>query len=158
MPTTRPTALDPEQRADTSTLLRKAADLLTEHGIWRAPASLAAPEGYPDRWDPLLFAGAGPATGLDPLAALWLAAHGTLPYIFTTPTLEAIADAMDMVTGDPRTAAAVTALSDSLLAAGSSTDPIERIAFWVESASDLAVIGCLLRLAEELAAPAPTTP
>ncbi|MFD4397256.1 hypothetical protein [Kitasatospora sp. NPDC058478] len=127
-----------------------AATLLRDRGIWRAETSFAAPDGYPDLWDPLAWAGAGPAAALDPMAALWLAAHpGDLPAAFTAATPEAAADACDLLLDDPRTGPAVQALADSL-DPDLITDPIERIAYWVDGATDNEVIGRLLRLADTL--------
>ncbi|WP_329492447.1 hypothetical protein OG618_37370 (plasmid) [Kitasatospora sp. NBC_01246] len=145
-----PTSTTPELSATLRHDLAAAATLLSDRGIWRGDSGFAAPDGYPDPWEPLAFAGAGPAGALDPMAALWLATHpGPLPQTFTTATPQACADACDAILDDPRTGPAVRALANSLADAHQAIpDPIERLAYWLDSASDLEVIGRLLRLAE----------
>ncbi|MFJ2780230.1 hypothetical protein [Kitasatospora sp. NPDC087315] len=128
-----------------------AAALLRDRGIWRGDTGFAAPDGYPDPWEPLAFAGAGPAGALDPMAALWLAVHpGDLPPVFTTATADACADACDLLLADPRTGPAITTLANSLTHVIPINDPIERIAHWLDTASDSEVIGRLLRIADGL--------
>ncbi|MFI8085968.1 hypothetical protein ACIF6L_34900 [Kitasatospora sp. NPDC086009] len=132
--------------------LAAAAVLLRDRGIWRGDTGFAAPAGYPEPWEPLAFAGAGPAGALDPMAALWLAAHsGALPEVFTTATATAAADACDLLLEDPRTGPAIATLAASLTDPDPQiSDPIEHIAYWLDTATDNEVIGRLLRLSTTL--------
>lgn len=149
----------PASQAAISAVLNAAANLLMSQGIWRGTDTFAAPDGYPDQWDALAFADAGPHGALDPIAALWLAVESDLPAVFTSPDPADVATAIDRALAHRLVGPAVTALSDSLLAPGRSTDPIERIALWLDDASDSEVIGRLMRLSDQLSpVPAPAAP
>lgn len=120
-----------------ATDLAEAARLITERGLWPEPGSFAH-----DSDD-------GP---LDPVAALWHAAHGHLEFAFTTRAPGYADVATKMVHADRRVLAAVEFLSANLTDdeahRGADETPIERIAQWVSTATTSEVIGRLVRLAE----------
>ncbi|BFP50099.1 hypothetical protein KCMC57_64670 (plasmid) [Kitasatospora sp. CMC57] len=120
-----------------ATDLAEAARLIRERGLWNGPGSFAHDSDN------------GP---LDPVAALWHAAHGHLEFVFTAG-LPGYADkATEMVLTDPRVLDAVEFLSANLTDDeahyGADEAPIERIAQWVTTATASEVIGRLVRLAE----------
>lgn len=116
--------------------LYAAAQLITERGLWDQDGAFGADTEN------------GP---IDPTAALWLAANGHLPYVFTTTAPGCADAATEMVLTDRRVLAAVELLSANLAdweARIVDEAPVERIAEWVANTPAAEVIGRIVRLAE----------
>jgi hypothetical protein len=121
--------------------LYAAAQIISERGLWNQPYAYGADTDN------------GP---VDPVAALWIAAHGNLPYVFTASAPGFTDTATEMVMDDDRVRAAVEFLSANLTEDDTTItddEPVERIAHWVTKSRTSEVIGRMIRIAEPTHSP-----
>lgn len=137
---------------ETASILRAAAQLITDHGL-HTGNQFAHPDGP-----------------LDMCAAIYLAAHGTIPAEFYTDEITSLA----LIEASAPAMAAIRAVSDSLESAPCTTpvapghevpDHLEHVANWAATTpigrtappTEAEVVGRLIRVADQLA-PRPARP